>query len=405
MIKRLRKKFIRIAMLAVSSVLLLLCLIVNIANYISVNADLTQMLEVIYQNQGTIPAIPRDGKPNGPLNEEKPHSTRYFVLRYDDDGTLINADLSKISAVTQEETATYLEIAKNHGTGFGLTERYKFYVVRDGENRNMAIFLDCYQELRSMVMLAGLSFSGMLLCVALVYVIVMLCSRKAIEPVVKSVQLQKQFITDASHELKTPLTVVTTSLKVLEMETGPQKWITKAQAQTDKLTELVNALVALCRMDEEESPLKMRSFAASDAVRETAESFVDFAHTQGHALQLQITPGLTYHGDEFAVRQLTSILLDNAIKYAVAGTPITFYFEKGRKGVILRTRNEYEGIAPEELNKLFDRFYRVDKARTGSNGGFGIGLSMAREIASGHRGNITAKTENEHILIITAELK
>ncbi len=404
MIKRLRRKFIRIAMLAVSSVMLLLCFIVNIANYISVNADLTQMLQVISQNQGTIPDLPPNGKPNGPFTEEKPHSTRYFVLRYTDDGALTNADLSKITAVTQEETGAYLEIAQKHGSGFGFTSGYKFYVVQTGENRNMAIFLDCYQEMRSVAMLAVLSLAAMLVCIALVYAIVVLFSRRAIDPVVKSVRLQKQFITDAGHELKTPITVLATSLKVLEMEPGEEKWIAKAQAQTEKLTELVNALVTLSRMDEEESPLQMRQFGISEAVQETAESFRDYAKAQEHDLNLQIAPDLHYNGDEFAIRQLTAILLENAIKYAVAKTPVTLILEKGKRGIVLRTRNASEPIEKEDLDRLFDRFYRTDKSRTGS-GGFGIGLSIARSIAQGHKGCIYAKDRNDGMIEITAELK
>lgn len=121
-----------------------------------------------------------------------------------------------------------------------------------------------------------------------------LLSRRAIDPVVRSAQQQKQFITDASHELKTPITVITTSLKVLEMDVGKQVWIDKALAQSEKLTALVNALVTLSRMDEDESPLKMEDFPVSDAVRETAESFQDLAAAKGHTLSLSIAPGLHY---------------------------------------------------------------------------------------------------------------
>ena len=229
-----------------------------------------------------------------------------------------------------------------------------------------------------------------------------LLSRRAIDPVVRSAQQQKQFITDASHELKTPITVIATSLKVLEMEVGQQKWIDKAQTQTEKLTELVNSLVTLSRMDEEDSPLKMEPFPVSDAVSETAESFRDLALSRGHPLELTVQPELTYRGDEYAVRQLTSILLDNAVKYAAPESPITLTLEKGRKGVVLRQSNrcaEPESIDPA---KLFDRFYQADPSR--GAGGFGIGLSIARSIAEGHRGTIRAAVSGDTITF-TAELK
>lgn len=408
MIRRLRKRFIRIATLAVTAVLLVLCLSVNIANYISVDSGLTNVLNVISDNQGTMPPMPHgqppEGRPDGQFTKETPFSTRYFVLRYDGDGDLIKADLDKIAAVTEDDVGAYLSLALEHGEGYGYARGYKYRVVYNGEDRWMAIFLDDYQEMRSVREIALVSLAAMAGCVALVYVIVVLCSRRAIDPVVQASECQKQFITDASHELKTPITVIATSLKVLEMETGKQKWIDKAQTQTEKLTELVNSLVTLSRMDEEKTPLRFAPFAVSDAVRETAESFRDFAESNGHALRLEIAPELAFSGDEYAIRQLVSILLDNAVKYAAEGTEIAFSLEKTKKGVLLSSANvSRTPVAPEELDKLFDRFYRADPARSGT-GGFGIGLSIARSIAEGHKGGIRASLEDGKICF-RAELR
>ena len=343
MIRRLRKRFIRIATLAVTAVLLVLCLSVNIANYISVDSGLTNVLNVISDNRGTMPPMPHgqppEGRPDGQLTKETPFSTRYFVLRYDGDGDLIKADLDKTAAATEDDVGEYLSLALEHGEGYGYARGYKYRVVYNGEDRWMAIFLDDYQEMRSVREIALVSLAAMADCVALVYVIVVLCSRRAIDPVVQASERQKQFITDASHELKTPITVIATSLKVLEMETGKQKWIDKAQTQTEKLTELVNSLVTLSRMDEEKTPLHFAPFAVSDAVRETAESFRDFAESNGHALRLEIAPELAFSGDEYAIRQLVSILLDNVVKYAAEGTGIAFSLEKTKKGVLLSSVN------------------------------------------------------------------
>lgn len=408
MIRRLRKRFIRIATLAVTAVLLVLCLSVNIANYISVDSGLTNVLNVISDNRGTMPPMPHgqppEGRPDGQLTKETPFSTRYFVLRYDGDGDLIKADLDKIAAATEDDVGEYLSLALEHGEGYGYARGYKYRVVYNGEDRWMAIFLDDYQEMRSVREIALVSLAAMADCVALVYVIVVLCSRRAIDPVVQASERQKQFITDASHELKTPITVIATSLKVLEMETGKQKWIDKAQTQTEKLTELVNSLVTLSRMDEEKTPLHFAPFAVSDAVRETAESFRDFAESNGHALRLEIAPELAFCGDEYAIRQLVSILLDNVVKYAAEGTGIAFSLEKTKKGVLLSSVNvSRTPLAPEELDKLFDRFYRADPARSGT-GGFGIGLSIARSIAEGHKGGIRASLEDGKICF-RAELR
>ena len=409
MIHRLRRKFILIAMGAVTLVMIMMCLSINIINFLTTDSDLEKTLQVLYDNQGTMPQFPggKPGeRPGGPFTVETAYSTRYFVLRYSEDGTLDSADMRHIAAVSEEDAGRYLDIALKHGEGFGYTEgSYKYYVARVGEGRYMAIFLDCAQELRSFRTFALASLAVVIACIVLVLVLVLLLSKRAIDPVVRSAERQKQFITDAGHELKTPLTVITTSLKVLEMEVGRQKWIDKARAQTDKMTELVNDLVILSRLDEEKPPISKCRFDVSGAVLEAADSFRASAEAQGHALELNIVPGLTYHGDEYAVRQLVSILLDNAIKYTDAGCPIQLSLCAAAKGVLLKTQNACAGIEPEELDKLFDRFYRADKARTRQEGGgFGVGLSIARSIVEAHRGTIQADCPARGIIRFTAVL-
>ena len=385
MVKKLRGKFIRIAMLAAISVTVVLSLIINVANFISVNTGLTETLEIICKNRGTIPPMPRGGhpfgdkKPDRKFSPETPYATRYFVLRYSADGTL------------------------RHGVGYGFTGDYKYRVLQDENGEYMAVFLDCSREVSVITKIALLSLFSTVFCDGVVYVAVLLFSRKAIDPVVKASERQKQFITDASHELKTPITVISTSLKLLEMETGEQKWIDKAKGQTDKLTALVNDLVTLSRMDEEQSPLHMQDFPVSDAVLKTAESFRALAADRGHAFEIAVAPAVTYRGDEYAVRQLCSILLDNACKYTAADAPIRFTLEKGKKGIVIRTENACDNISEQDTKMLFDRFYRADPSRNAATGGFGIGLSIARSIAEGHGGSIKAEKSGDD-LIITAAL-
>ena len=422
MIKKLQKKFILISAVAVVSVMVLLCIIVNAANFISVNSKLNATLEMITSNEGMIPDFDKRGMPahngetppegdfgmpafdNRHFNAETPFSTRFFVLCYNESGELTRSNLDKIAAVTQSDTAEYLDIAVKHGEGYGFTNGYKYRVVKS-DSGYMAVFLDDSQEISSIVSVLILSIAATVICSALICVLIVLFSKRAIKPVIESNRKQKQFITDASHELKTPITVISTSLGVLEMEVGKQKWIDKAKAQTEKLTELVNSLVTLSKMDEEDSPLNVRDFNVSDAVRETAGSFSDFAEQSGHALQISVAPALRYSGDEYSIRQLTSILLDNAIKYADKGTPIKFSLEKDRKGIVITSENESEGIDVSELDKLFDRFYRADKSRNSQTGGFGIGLSIARSIAEAHRGSIEALCDNGHTVRFIAKLR
>ena len=407
MIQRLRKKFIRVAMISVTAVMLLLCVIVNAANLVSVDSGLRDMLTTISDNQGKIPKRPFEkpgGKPG--FDPETPFSTRYFVLFYDSEGNLSMSDLSNIAAVTEDGLDEYLAVAVSHKAGFGYYKGYRFCVSDSGEGRYMAVFLDCQKERRVVIKLAALSVLAAVFCVAVVCVAVVIFSRKAVDPVVKASERQKQFITDASHELKTPITVIATCLRLLEMD-GDRKWIEKAEAQNEKLRELVSSLVTLSRMDEDKSPLRAEIFPISDALSETAGSFEELAKSAGHELKISVEPGITFSGDEYAVRQLVSILMDNAVKYAKKGSDIAFSLEKTRKGVRIRVSNLCENLPESELPRLFDRFYRADKSRTpgtaGNPGGFGIGLSIARGIAEGHKGSIKAELKDGRI-IFTAEL-
>ena len=413
MIKKLRKEFIAIATVAVVSVMVLLCVIVNVANFVSVSARLDDTLDMISENKGKMtgfdrPDKPKDGREPKRLNrqfsEEAPFSTRFFVLCYKADGALIRADLSKIAAVTEEDTQWYLDLALRRGEGTGYTAGYKYKITKQDDGSYEAIFLDDYREMSSARTILILSIAATVICSALICVLIVLFSKRAVKPAIESNRRQKQFITDAGHELKTPITVISTSLSVLELEVGRQKWIDKARAQTEKLTELVNSLVTLSKMDEE-SPLDFRPFNISDAVRETAESFQDYAGQLGHELRLEVAPSISYTGDEYAVRQLCSILIDNAVKYASENTPIRFSLQKEKKGVVLVSENESDGVDESELDKLFDRFYRADKSRNAQTGGFGIGLSIARSICEAHKGSIKAECVNGRTVRFVAHLK
>ena len=408
MIQQLRKRFIRIAMLSVTMVLLLLTLIVNAANFWSTNRDLDRVLQMISQNQGNIPAHggpfsgdgpeqenpqapePAKERPDGPFNQETPYSTRYFYLCFEADGQLYQSDFSHIVSVTEDQAEVYVATAQKHGEGYGYYGGYKYYVRQQEDGSYTAVFLDCYQAMRGVKTVVLWSLAADLLCIALVYLLVRLFSRRAIDPVVRSARQQKQFITDASHELKTPLTVMGTCLKLLEMEGGDKKWIQKAQSQTEKMTGLVNSLVTLSRMDEEEPPIQREDFDLSRAVEETAESFRDSARDAGHALRLEIAPALRYCGDEAAIRQLVSILMENGLKYALPDGAIWLSLSRERRGIVLRSGNPCQPLEPGETEKLFDRFYRPDKSRSSATGGFGVGLSIARGIAQAHGGEISA---------------
>lgn len=414
MIHKLQKKFIAIAMLSVTLVLLVMGIGINAAGYAAANSELDAMLEMIADNEGTVPQFqPGDGgKQKGPgafgqnrFTAETPYSTRYFVLRYSADGTLDNADLRHIAAVSENDVQPYLSLALQQGEGTGSTGSYKFRVLQTGQDHYMAVFLDTGEKRATLKTYAWVTVLVIAASEGLIFVLVLLLSRRAIGPVIESMEKQKQFITDAGHELKTPLTVIGTSLKVLEMDTGKNKWIDKIEAQTEKLARLVGQLVALSRLDEEKPPLHFAQFDLTVAAEEVASSFADQAEACGHALKTEIGQGLSLCGDEAAVRQLISILLDNAVKYADAGGEICLTVKSAKKGVQITLENPCANAEKIETDKLFDRFYRADPSRSGKTPGFGIGLSIARSIAEAHKGTMRADCPAPGKIRFTAQLK
>ena len=219
-----------------------------------------------------------------------------------------------------------------------------------------------------------------------------------VKPVAESYEKQKRFITDASHEIKTPLTIIDANTEVLEMTGGENQWTKSTRKQIARLTSLTEKLVFLSRMDEESTQLEMTDFAISDAVIDTAEPFVSYAASRGKTLELDIAPDLTYHGNEGCIRQCVSLLLDNAVKYSTENGKLRLTFHKQGRALALTVWNTTDPIPVGRHDELFERFYRPDSSRNTKTGGHGIGLSVVHAIATAHKGKISAKSEDGNSL-------
>ena len=440
MIRKLRKRFIRIAMLAVILVVAVLISALLIGTYTSTKSELRQTLDMLIENDGRLPFGPggngggtTDGQPpetpdfsqeterdeKGKQNDgrrrvgffgsdgvspEMQFSTRFFTISYNADGTVLNSEWGHIAAVDDSYTDVYLAEAMDNGVGTGFIDSYIYKVTEKEDGSFLAVFLDCEKELNTIRTYVLVSLVVGVGCILLVYVLIRIFSLRAINPTIRTIEKQKQFITDASHELKTPLTVIATSQKVLEMDVGKQKWIDKTLDQVDKMRGLVEEMVVLSRLDEEREDTLYKTFNASEAVTETAESFRDFAETRGYELALEIEPDVTFTGDQMSVRRLISVLMDNAVKYAEAGGTIRMTLSATRKGIKITQENPCEPIPQEDLGRLFDRFYRVDKSRSRQTGGSGIGLSIAQGICEKHGGSIRAEAPTAGSVRFTALL-
>lgn len=437
MFKKLRLRFITSAMIAVAAVLVIIIGAINILDYRNVVQDADRMLEMLADNNGTFPDVSPGSKngdttppssdvsagseqdsasaPNGTapshsggfggqnMTADTPFESRYFTVRFNADGTLQSVDVSNIAAVDDDSAKDLAQQVYSSGKKKGFVDYYR-YLVRTDDSGSIVIFLDCNRSLSNFRSFFFISILVSLIGFAAVLVLVILLSRRAIRPIQESYDKQKRFITDAGHELKTPLTVIDADLSVLEMDVGKNEWIDDMRSQTKRLAKLTNDLVYLSKMDEENRQRIKIEFPLSDVTAEEAQSFRSRALVENKSFESAIEPMISYTGDEKAIRQLISILLDNALKYSEPGGSIRIALSKKGKTVSLSVFNTTETVRQEDLNHLFDRFYRTDQSRNSETGGYGLGLSIAKAIVSAHRGKITAESADGRSLTITASL-
>ena len=428
MIRDLRKKFILVAMLSTLVVLTAIMGVVNISNYKEMLDRADDMTALLIQNDGRFPEEPADEnseipdkpddtkrtnnetdtqtppeKPQGDREHysvETPFETRYFTVTADEDGEITDCDLERIAAVDEDTAEEYAKkiSTKSGETGFEGIYRYRVTETEDGVKY---VFLDCRREISNFRTVLVTTVSVSLLGLAAVLVLVVIFSRMVFRPVEESIQKQKRFITDASHELKTPLTIIDANTEVLEMESGESQWTKSTRKQIQRLTGLVQQLVTLSRLDEEKGLQDIAEFNLSEAIADGVQPYEALAQTKGKNLVLEIEKNIFYAGDEKSVRQLTGILMDNAVKYSSEKGNIRLILKKKGKKILLEVYNDADELPQGKLDVLFERFYRLDSSRNSGTGGSGIGLSVAKAIVQAHKGKITAENKNGKGLTIT----
>lgn len=395
MMRALRRKLIVATMLSLTVVLTVILGGVNLMSRQKIVAEADAILTVLAENQGSFPrrGFFRDPLPQRPtgapgMSPETPYESRYFSVLLDADGQVLQTDTGQVAAI-DDETAN-AGAAKILATGrtTGFWEQYRYLRSEESDGTRL-IFLDCTRILSSLRTTLLYSIALAFLGLGTVLVLLLLLSQRIIRPVAESYEKQKRFITDAGHELKTPLTIISADTDLAEMECGENQWLSDIRRQAQRLTALTHDLIFLSRM-EEQPQLQLLDFPLSDLVEETAQSFLAPAKSQGKTLSLSIQPLLSCTGDEKSLRQLLSILLDNALRYAPSGADIAVELQSKGRSILLRVSNPMaHPLDKAALEHLFDRFYRGDAAR--SAGGYGLGLSISRSIVAAHRGKIRAE--------------
>lgn len=410
MIKKLQRKFVAVAMLSLFIVLLIIIGTVNILNYTRMTDDAQRTINILKENDGSFPKPdmkPGHGKEmfKG-MSPEAPYESRYFSVLMDGSGNVSTIDTGKIAGTDTDEAAEYAAKVLECGRTSGFMGQYRFG-IKDKDNGKLIIFLYCGRELsnfRAVLLISvGISFVGMLA----VFLLLIFFSGRIVKPVSESYEKQKRFITDAGHEIKTPITIIDADAELVGLDCGENEWLEDIRKQTKRLTALTNDLIYLAKMEEGQKSSTKIEFPLSDVVEETAESFRARAVNENKKLDIDIQPEITYCGDEKAIRQLVSILVDNAVKYSDGIKIISVKLEgqggtsKLSKGFRLQVFNSCEHIEPESVKHLFDRFYRAEQSRNSQTGGYGIGLSVAKAVVDAHKGKITADTADGKSLRIT----
>ena len=417
MIRDLRKKFILVAMLSTLVVLAAIMSVVNISNYKELLARADEMTSLLAKNDGKFPEgngqKPDEGDkktspPEKPeekehFSAETPFETRYFTVTEDSDGEIADCDLDRIAAIDESTAEEYAEEISKKADTTGFIGIYR-YRVTDADGGVKYVFLDCRRELSNFRTVLITTVSVSVLGFAAVFVLVVIFSRMVFRPVEESIQKQKRFITDASHELKTPLTIIDANTEVMEMENGESQWTKSTRKQIQRLSGLVQQLVTLSRLDEEKGLQNPAEFNLSEAVSESVQSYEALAQTKEKKLKLEIENNIFYVGDEKAIRQLLGTLMDNAVKYSSDKGNIKLMLKRKGRKILLEVYNDAEELPKGKLDVLFERFYRLDSSRNSSTGGSGIGLSVAKAIVLTHKGKITAENRNGNGLTVTVLL-
>lgn len=412
MIKRLQRKFIISAMAAVTIVLSIIMIIINGVNYVNIIKSANNLLNILEDNNGVFPMEEKDNPhaedkdekkpPKMDISKEAPFQTRYFTVEITPDGNVYRIDTGKIAAISTETAKEYALELYNQNKTEGRRDCYIYRAVNlkkaatDSSNNAtkegnvMYIFLNVENDLKNFYTFLWSSIAVSITGIVFVLILIVVFSKRIVSPMVQSYEKQKTFITDASHEIKTPLAVIEANTEVVEIENGESQWTRSIKEQISRLSELTEKLVFLAKMDEERNTFVMTEFSLSKLAQEIAEGFNGMAKAQNKKYTVSIDSDIGVKADEKAIKQLLSILIENAFRYSDREGNIAVTVKKNGKYKEIEVRNTADNLKKGDLSILFERFYRLDSSRNFNTGGSGIGLSIAKAIAEAHKGKIKA---------------
>ena len=350
------------------------------------NADRT--LNYINEHEGR---VPQPGMMPGMPDEfftETPFATRYFSLKVNVETGTIIINRDHIHSIDEELAIDYMNRVSKGRKEKGFIETYR-YLVSNHNNELHYYFLNCEKDLANFYTYLTYSILFGILILSLTILLIYCLSGFAMKPTIESYQKQKRFITNAGHELKTPLSVISANAEILEMEIGENEWVQSIENQVTKLNQLTKNLILLSRMEENDFEVTVNNFNLSEALKDVINSFNPIIESKQFEIDSNIEDNLILLGNEELIRQMFSLLIDNALKYS-SEKNIAIKLTKENKNIIYSITNKTNNIEEGNQDKLFERFYRLDKSRNTELGGSGIGLSIVKTIVESHKGKIEA---------------
>ncbi len=402
MINKLKKKLTVLATVSIVLLMMVLVLIMNLVNYASVVRECDNILDVLkrqeiqFWNEEKPPAKPKGGMrdflPRG-MSPEVPYEARSFFVKINADGTPVEVNLSRIISVDKDSIENYISKAMSSRRDRGFIDKFRFDKT---ENKGITtlLFLDCGRKLEAFYSFLWISIAVGVLGCLIVFLFFMCMAGNIVRPIAESYEKQKRFISNAGHEIKTPLTIINANVDLLENE-DEQEEIRDIKYQVKKLSDLTNKLITLSKMEETDNMIPKVSMPLSDVVREVADTFKAYAATKNIEYMIQTEPDITIAAYPDSMEQLVSIILENAFKYVDAGGYVKIILEKKRKNVALSVVNSTaDKLNEEDMKHVFERFYRTGDAGNIHAEGHGLGLSIAETIVRTHNGTITASAND-----------
>ena len=407
MIKKLRVQFIRIVTVAFLAVLILILAGVNLVNRHNVYATIDARLDFLADSSmgppvGMVASTPWEIRSWVDLNSAGiMNETSYFIFDGTMVGPILTHQLEMLTAASGEDAASLIEALLAGTQSTGTVGSYRYLVVTR-ETPYRIVFVNCETEFAAIRSLWRTSLLVGVISFIMVLLLAALLSGTAIRPFAQNIENQRRFISNASHELKTPLGVIVSDLDLQMLESGRSEWLENAQEQADHLAQLIDQLTTYTLLEEKKQNAAEIPIDLSLLSEDILTDYRPQALVKHQTMTADIQPGVTVVGNEDALRTLFSVLMDNAVKYTPDGGAIRLCVRREKKAVIELTNSRDGSDGDLELDQLFERFYRAPEHRAEQDG-HGLGLAIAHEIATMYGGSIRAQGGNRTVTF-TVEL-